>query len=768
MRNSNARWIFHDLAVIPGDFQSAIGGYSIVSQALFRRGLSNLDDALGFLNPALYLPAQPAELPGVIKAADRIQDEISSGGSILVWGDFDVDGQTSTTLLTSALKELGAKTSYYIPNRATESHGVSIDPLTQLIDQRLPRLIITCDTGIDAVEPVNYAKSIGIDFIITDHHQLPHQLPEAYVIINPVMLNLDHPLGSLPGVAVAYKLIEELFSRYDLNPTPYLDLVALGIVADVANLSRDTRYLLQMGLPVLRHTPRMGLRLLYENANLVPEEITEDQIGFAIGPRLNALGRLSDASTCVDFFTSTDPEQVLELATQLETLNKRRQELTERIFNEAMDMISTYPDLDQEYPILVIQGPADWNPGVIGIVASRLVERFHKPVIVLTKDGIEARGSARSIPGIGISELISQAGSLLISHGGHPMAAGVSLPLENVPQFRRRLADNFHSLYGEIHHPLDIYIDAELPFQFLTADFIEDFNRLAPFGAGNPKLLFATRNVTTISDNIIGKKRSHRKLSLADSSGVKQDFLWWNSVDLKLPDGPYDIAYSLNLSAYQEEQQVQATIQHYKNSNNSPVYVTKTQRIELVDIRMSRKPLDDLSSVVEQENNFTIWSEYSHPAGFHTNPRLTIDSASTLIIWSTPPSLDILKQLIEQASPEKIIFFSQNPGITSQKEYLEALLGLLKHLSISEKTYHPDLFAQRLALTPSIIEAGLDWLHFHGDFDLSCFRNDFQLIPGPKSPLPEFAKYNRKLKLMYHEISAFRDYFQTANIYSIL
>ncbi len=387
MRNPEREWIFKDLAVIPGEFESEIGGHPIVSQTLYRRGITTLNEAHGFLNPAYYEPTPPSELPGLIKSVERILLELSSSRPILIWGDFDVDGQTSTTLLTSALTDLGTSVIHYIPNRASESHGLSVDSLARIIERSRPGLIITCDTGIDAIEPVIYANSKQIDVIITDHHQLPPQLPDAFSIVNPASLDPDHPLSSLPGVGVAYKLIEEIYSRFDLDPTRYLDLVALGIVADVAHLSRDTRYLLQKGLSVLRNTTRSGLRLLFENANLNAENISEDQIGFAIGPRLNALGRLSDANTCVDFFTKTDPDNILKLATQLEVLNTRRQELTERIFKETKEMVATNPELDDDFPILVLQGPTDWNPGVIGIVASRLVERYHKPVIILSKEG---------------------------------------------------------------------------------------------------------------------------------------------------------------------------------------------------------------------------------------------------------------------------------------------------------------------------------------------------------------------------------------------
>lgn len=767
MRNSKSEWIFKDLAAIPGEFQSGIGGNSIVSQTLYRRGITTLNEARGFLDPDFYEPTPPSELPGLIKSVERIQMELSTSRPILIWGDFDVDGQTSTTLLASALSDIGTSVLHHIPNRASESHGLSVDSLARIIEQSRPGLIITCDTGIDAIEPVIYANSKHIDVIITDHHQLPPQLPDAFAIVNPASLDPDHPLSSLPGVGVAYKLIEEIYSRFDLDPTRYLDLVALGIVADVAQLSLDTRYLLQKGLSVLRKTPRPGLRLLFENANLNAENISEDQIGFAIGPRLNALGRLSDANTCVDFFTKTDPDDILILATQLEVLNTRRQELTERIFNEAKEMITTNPELDEDFPILVLLGPTDWNPGVIGIVASRLVERYHKPVIILSKEGKKARGSARSIQGIGISELISLVSSLLTSHGGHPMAAGVSLPLENVPQFRRDLAKNYHLLYGDTPPAPEVHIDSELPFQFITTEFITDFKRLSPFGAGNPRLLFATRNVTTISDKLIGRKRNHRKLVLADSSGTKQEFLWWNSVDIVLPKGPFDIAYSLDLSSYRDRLQIQATIQHFRQSIKTPIHISKTRKIDLVDLRRSENPLEDLTSLVKYEKKLVIWSEYDHPKGFKTYPRLSIKPADTLVIWTTPPSVDTFKQLIDEVSPQKVILISRNPGINTQKDFLESLLGLLKHLSKSEKSYHPAVFAQRISQTTSIIETGLDWLHFHGDFDLSDFRTDSLLKPGPKSPLPDFNDINKKLNFMHHEIRAYRAYFQTADIHTI-
>lgn len=542
MRNFQKEWVFPDHLYVPDTFQSALGGSTAFIQTLFRRGIHTIESAEGFLNPDLYIPATPTQLPGLSKAVDRIQEAFSQGETILVWGDFDVDGQTSTTLLVSALSGFGSEIKHYIPNRDRESHGVSLAALRKKIADFSPSVLLTCDTGIDAFESVEFAQRSGVDVIITDHHQLPPELPEAYTIINPNLLPEGHALFDLPGVGVAYKLVEALYDVRNLNPDKFLDLVALGIVSDVARQTGDTRFLLQKGLRILKSTSRLGISELLKIARVEPREITEETIGFVIGPRLNALGRLDDANSCVDFFTTTDISQASELANQLDTLNSRRKTLTEEIFQESIKLVNDYPEYVQDYPILVLQGPSHWHPGVIGIVASRLVDRFLKPVIMLSQDGDISRGSARSIPGVPISALITESANLLISFGGHPMAAGVSLPLDKVSQFRRDLAENYNRIVGGPPEQPKVQIDADIPFQSISEDFITDIQRLAPFGAGNPKLLFSTRSVRLASKGIkvIGKDKNHKRVTLVDSSGAHQNLLWWNSADIDLPDGDFD------------------------------------------------------------------------------------------------------------------------------------------------------------------------------------------------------------------------------------
>lgn len=768
MRNSSVKWNFPELIEVPGHFQLAIGGSPLVTETLYRRGLTSPDQALGFLDHEHYNPSSPSEIPGLEFAAKRVIDAIREQEQILIWGDFDVDGQTSTSLLVSSLANLGAKVSHYIPNRSLESHGISVPSLDLRIRKFAPQLIITCDTGIDAIDAVHHANQAGIDVVITDHHQLPPVLPYAYAIVNPHTLSSDHPLSNLPGVGVAYKLIEYVYSHFSEDPSFLLDLVALGIVADVAIQTGDTRYLLQKGLELLRSSPRLGLQEIYNNNDLKPSEVNEEHIGFLIGPRLNALGRLDDANSSVDFFTTNDPVQAAFLAKRLEDLNKTRQALTEEIFQDAENMISAYPELVEEYPVLVLQGSHKWNPGVIGIVASRLVERYQKPVIMLSQEGEQARGSARSIPDVPISKLISASEDYLNSHGGHPMAAGMSLPLVNVSQFRRSLAENYHIIVGDVNPEVSIKIDSEIPFQQINESFINDFHRLAPFGSGNPKLIFATRGVFTDSGQVktIGRTGAHRKLRFTDPNEDNQEFLWWNSKDLPIPAMPLDIAYSLAINTYRNQIQIQATLLHLRQSPEAPVYIPAQIEVKITDLRGKDDPIIELAPTLPSSDTI-IWAENNLPEEMPSVPRSELSHGDTLIIWTSPANQFMLNQIIKEVSPTQIILVGIDPDIKTLDDFIQSLLGLLKHLDRTKKPYNLSRFAEILALPEDIIEIGIDWVHHHGDLDLAQI-NEGLVNSGPNHNLPGFSDIDALLKYRLREILAYRTYFQNAHIRAIL
>ena len=404
-----------------------------MARILSQRGITDLSTARAFLDPNAYTPSPPEALPGMITACQRIERAIRQGETICVWGDFDVDGQTATTLLVEALRGLGAKVLYHIPVRARESHGVNVEALEPLLDAAnaagtAAGLLLTCDTGITANEALEYARARGVDVIITDHHDLPETLPDANVILNPRLLPEGHALTGLPGVGVAYKLAEALYQQAGRaeEAQNFLDLVALGIVADLALQTGDTRYLLQRGLPALRQTQRTGLQVMFELAGLQPAFLTEEHIGFVLGPRLNALGRLDDANPAVELLTTADAGRARVLATHLEGLNARRRLLTAQVLKGALEQIEKDPSL-LEQAALVLAHP-EWPAGVIGIVASELAERYNRPTILLSAPpGQPARGSARSIEGVNITAAIASQKALLLrlrraSHGGRAVA----------------------------------------------------------------------------------------------------------------------------------------------------------------------------------------------------------------------------------------------------------------------------------------------------------------------------------------------------------
>jgi single-stranded-DNA-specific exonuclease len=388
------RWLEPNPVDVPHELRELVGGHPLVAKTLVRRGYVTGEQVRAFLDPASYEPAPPQEMPGMDAAVARLAHALDAGERVCVWGDFDVDGQTATTLLVSVLRDLGGDVIYHIPVRATESHGLRQPWLADELAKDV-QVLLTCDTGIDAFEAVDFAKKQGVDVVITDHHELGASLPAADAIINPHLLDERHPLSTLPGVGVAYKLAEALYARAGLKQRTdrLLDLVALGLVADVAVLTGDTRYLLQRGLEVLRATPRLGLQELMKLAHIMPDKLDAEDIGFGIAPRLNALGRLDDANVIVEFLTTDNLTRARILASELESLNLRRRRLCDLVQAQAEAKIEAEAAL-LDSPVLVLADPR-WHPGVIGIVANRLVESYHRPAVLIAAPPEARRGRFR-------------------------------------------------------------------------------------------------------------------------------------------------------------------------------------------------------------------------------------------------------------------------------------------------------------------------------------------------------------------------------------
>ena len=703
-------WIEPSPVIVPDALRDFTGGHDLIAQTLVRRGLDTVAAAQAFLDPAYYRPASPYDLPDMDKAVERLRRAIKAGEPICVWGDFDVDGQTSTALLVGALRELGAEVSYHIPNRMSEGHGIQVAKLAEKIAAGA-RVILTCDTGIAAHEAVDYAQSRGVDVVITDHHQLPETLPDAYARVNPQRLAAGHPLRTLPGVGTAYKLVEALVDGRDT--TRFLDLVALGIVADVATISGDTRYLLQQGLQVLRETARPGLQEMLRLAELKPAELSEQHIGFVLGPRLNALGRLADANPAVELLTSHDPEVVRVLAVQLEGLNNERKLQSSQVYGGAKAQIEKDPSL-LDYGVLVLSH-ADWPGGVVGIVASRLVEEYNRPVILLhvSDDGV-ARGSARSVAGCDITAAIGAQRDLLLGYGGHTMAAGMSLPADKIADFRRGLSRTVGRTLGTVAATPTLAIDGYLDLGDLSLGLVQDVERLAPFGPGNTPLTLATRNLRLQASSTIGRRREHLSLTVEDENGQTHKVMWWQASEDDLPRGRFDLAYTVRASDYKGKSEVLVEWVDFRPvAEADAVLDWQAAEIAVADYRLVSDPAYLLREIIQEEPGIQVWREVLKTPDGQTRQELR--PAGSLVVWTVPPGAAEWRAVLEYVQPTTLYLFALDADVDSFERFITRLSGLVKHvLKAKDGVIDRGEMAAAMGHRAVTVQAGLDWLAAKG------------------------------------------------------
>jgi len=762
-------WLEPPEISIPAGLLSAAGGRVLVAQRLARLGLSDSARARAFLDPACYSPADPFDLPGMPAIAGRLERAIRLGEPVCVWGDFDVDGQTATTILVTALRELGAQVSFHIPVRAVESHGVNLPRLQQVIDAGA-RLVLTCDTGITAHAAAEYAKTRAVDFLITDHHALPPELPAATAIVNPRLLPEDHPLATLSGAGAAYKLAEALYRQAGrpAGAAEMRDLVALGLVADVADLRGESRYLVQLGLDALRQNRRLGLRALLEAANLPSANLTEEHIGFTIAPRLNALGRLSDANLAVEFLSASNPARAAVIAQQLEGLNAERQFKTRQIFQSALGMIQADPSL-LEFSALVLSAPA-WEAGVIGIVASRLVERFEKPVVLLSSPpGAPARGSARSIAGVDVTAAIAACRNILNGFGGHPMAAGLSLDPARIPEFRQALARAVNAQQGETPLLPALQIDAYLSLPDATLELAEQLESLAPFGSGNPPLTFAARGLTLQRASPIGRNGEHLALSVAGESGEARRVLWWQAGSDPLPSdlqsGRFDLAFRLRATTFNGQRDAQLEFVDFRPLDE-PAIALHTPKIELLDLRGEPDPRSALDDLLARFPSAGVWCEGEarrllSQAGLIPLSRLELQTCETLVIWTAPPGRLELQSALERARPTRVALFALDPGAGDLDGFLKRLAGLVKYaLGHNGGQVNLPVLAAALASRPSAARLGVEWLAARGWIEV--MEDDGESIMLVQGKGQEVSLRMRStvedLRKLLSEIEAYRAY----------
>lgn len=512
-------------AEVPRFFSS----YSIptgLARILLRRGIDSEEKLSHFLYDDLSNLSDPFLMKGMKEAVDRISKALDEGEKIVIYGDYDVDGITSTSIMVRGLTALHGQVGYYIPQRETEGYGLNGKALEKLSSEGYT-LLITVDCGISSAELIAKAPQ-GLDIIVTDHHTPPEILPRCVAVINPHQKDCSYPYKELAGCGVAYSVCRALFMKregHDYDGA--VELAALGTIADVVSLTGENRIIVREGMKRFLTTPIKGLAALLRASGIVHEDTTEirraDQVSFGLAPRLNAAGRIAQASEGVRLMITDDGREAETLANKLCDTNVKRQTIEREIFEQAKERIA---ELHMEHDMAFVVDGKDWHPGVIGIVASRILEIYHRPVFVLTIRNGVGKGSCRSIPAFNIYDALAKQSDLLLQYGGHKMAAGFSISEENIPEFRRRMNEYARSVLTEEDCVPVLDVEENLPLDDITLDFIHSLDLLEPCGCDNPKPLFSTSGAFVETTRHMGADGRHFKCQLSGKSGLVDAIFW--------------------------------------------------------------------------------------------------------------------------------------------------------------------------------------------------------------------------------------------------
>ncbi len=662
MLNSKTRWIIQNSDETQiNELVNQLGIPSLVAKLLVNRNLGNVEQARDFLFVNDDGFHDPFLFPDMGIVVDRIEEAIENEEKILIFGDYDADGVSSTSVMMTVLQEKGAKVEFYIPNRFTEGYGPNEKAFRWAADEGFS-LIITVDTGIAAVHEAEIASELGIDLIITDHHEPGPHLPEALAIIHPKLEDSVYPFHELAGVGVAFKVAHALYGHV---PEHLLDLAAIGTIADLVPLVGENRLIAKKGIEHLCRTDRLGVKALCKISSTQQQELTEESIGFIIAPRINAVGRLGDADPAVHLMLSKDEEEALELAQEIDSLNKERQTIVAQMTEEAVQMV------EQQFPLsenqVLVIGKEGWNSGVVGIVASRLVEKYYRPTIVLSFDSEKgtAKGSARSIVGYDLFKSLSTCREILPHFGGHPMAAGMTLQLEDVQQLRDRL----NQIARETLTPEDFIpvkkLDATISIDEIDLESIEKLQLLSPYGMSNPKPKILIENISASGVKQIGSNQDHLKMLL------QNDVSQLDSVGFGLGSLVYHIAPSANLSVIGE-----LSINEWNNRKKPQIFLedVKVSDWQLFDVRgkhherwLTYVPEENRKLIVFQKSTMDklTLTEYENDLVFiqSTEDINSLDfSGSNLVFIDLPTARDVMESLIARVEPQRIYthFFQED------------------------------------------------------------------------------------------------------------
>lgn len=550
-----------------------LGVSPILAALLINRGYDNERSARAFLTPSYDQLHDPYLMLGLDKAVARLQLAIDRGERILIYGDYDVDGTTGTAVLLRAMKLLGAETGFHVPHRFTEGYGIQQQALERALAEGY-KLVVSVDCGIRAHEPLYWAREKGLDVIITDHH-LPDDnagAPPAFAVLNPNQFGCNYPDKNLAGVGVAFKLVHALFRERGKEPLvdAFLKVVAIGTVADVAKLTGENRTIVSLGLKDLAKASNPGLRALMEVAGCGDGKgMTAYDLGFRLGPRINAAGRMDAARAVVELFDTRDRAEALRLAEHLDARNEERKLAQQQIFDLAMTEFNAGSRSKPESYVAVIAGPK-WHRGVIGIAASKIAERINRPCVVLSVENGVAHGSARSIEAYHLLNGLTSCSDLFDKFGGHSHAAGITLHEDKIDELRRRLNVHAASCLTEDDLEPCINVDLELPAEAVTYQLANVLRALEPFGAGNPCPVFVTRGLRKLSEPQVLKDR-HVKFRFAGQQNRPLEAVWWNCLDdegqTPNVNASIELVYTIETNVWNGEMRMQLSVQDLRCSD---------------------------------------------------------------------------------------------------------------------------------------------------------------------------------------------------------
>ena len=587
---------------------------------LYQRGVQTEEALQEFLEPSLDQLHDPYDLHDMDRAVERIRAAIENYEQILIYGDYDADGMTSASIVKEALEQLGAECQVYLPNRFTDGYGPNSSVYKYFIENQGISLIITVDNGVAGLEAIELAQSLGVDVIVTDHHSMPEELPNAYAIVHPEHSGADYPFKHLAGCGVAFKLATALLEEVQVE---LLDLVAIGTIADMVSLTGENRILVKYGLSVLKNTQRVGLQELFKITGIQPDELDEETVGFQLAPRLNALGRLDDPNPAVELLTGFDDEEARDIALMINQKNDERKEIVQQIYEEAQTMLNT----GRPVQVLAKEG---WNPGVLGIVAGRLLEELHQPVVVLNiEDGI-AKGSARSIEAVNIFEALDSHRDLFVAFGGHAGAAGMTLEADKLAELADILTayilDNDLDLTGKTA----LYLDEELHLPELTLDTLKSFEKLAPFGMDNKKPLFYLKDFKVDNARTMGAGNSHLKLKISQEDAA------FEVVAFGQGSLATEFAQTKNL-----ELAVSLSVNKWNGQTSLQLMLVdaRVDGVQLFNIRSKNATLPDKVPVLRFTEKL---------------PDLT--NSRAVVVYDLPDDLQVLKKILQSQDFEAIYF----------------------------------------------------------------------------------------------------------------